>query len=40
MNINIIQTIDIFAVFVGLVGVAIILTGVLRGLRDFISLEI
>lgn len=39
MNTYITQTIDTFAVFVGLTGVAVILTGVLHGLYHFISLE-
>ncbi|MCB9807377.1 DUF1622 domain-containing protein [Candidatus Peribacteria bacterium] len=40
MNTNIIQTIDAFAIFVGLIGVVVILTGVLHGLYHFISLEL
>jgi len=40
MDINIIHTIDSFAIFVGLVGVCIILTGVVHGLFNFISLEL
>ena len=39
MNTNIIHAIDIFATFVGLVGALIILTGVVRALKHFISLE-
>jgi uncharacterized membrane protein len=39
MNENIIHALDIFALFVGFVGILIILTGVVRGLRDFIGLE-
>jgi len=40
MNINILHTIDIFAIFVGLIGIGIILTGVLRGFFDFIGVEL
>ena len=40
MNTHIIQTIDTFAVFVGLTGVLVILAGVLHGLLNFISLEL
>ena len=39
MNINIIHTIDTFAVFVGIVWVLVILTGVIHGLINFIALE-
>ncbi len=39
MNVNITHAVDVFALFVGLVGVFIIMLGVVRGLRDFISLE-
>jgi len=40
MNTNLIHAIDIFAVFVGLIGVGIILVGVVHSLRDFITFEI
>jgi uncharacterized membrane protein len=40
MNTSLIHTIDVFAVFVGLIGVSIIMVGVVHGLRDFIALEI
>jgi uncharacterized membrane protein len=39
MNTNLIQTIDAFAVFVGLVGVLVIVAGVVHGLIHFIALE-
>lgn len=39
MNTNIVQMIDAFAVFVGLVGVIVILAGVLHGFVNFIALE-
>ena len=40
MNLNILDTIDTFAIFVGLIGIGIILTGVLRGFFDFIDVEL
>ncbi len=40
MNINIIHAVDIFAVFVGLVGVLVIVTGVVKSLRSFIALQL
>lgn len=39
MNTNLIQTIDTFAVFVGLVGVLVIVAGVMHGFINFIALE-
>ncbi len=39
MNINIIHAIDNFAVFVGVVGVLVILVGVMHGFINFIALE-
>lgn len=39
MNSHIIHAVDMFALFVGLVGVAIIITGVVHGLYHFIALE-
>lgn len=39
MNTNIIQMIDAFAVFVGLVGVLVIVAGVIHGLMNFLALE-
>jgi uncharacterized membrane protein len=40
MNINVVHTIDIFAIFVGLIGIGIILTGVLRGFFNFVAIEL
>lgn len=40
MNIDILHAIDTFAIFVGLIGIGIILTGVLRGFFDFIGVEL
>ncbi len=40
MNAHIITAIDAFALFVGIVGVGVIITGVIRWLTSFISLEI
>lgn len=39
MNINLIHAIDNFAIFVGLIGVLVILAGVLHGLYNFALLE-
>lgn len=39
MNINIIQAVDTSAVFIGLVGVLVIITGVIKSLRDFMILQ-
>lgn len=39
MNTHIIHAVDMFALFVGLIGVAIIITGVVHGLHHFIALE-
>lgn len=40
MNTNIINTLDTFALFVGVVGVTVIITWVIHGLINFIALEI
>jgi len=40
MTANIIQAIDAFAIFVGLAGVGVILTGVVHSIFNFISLEL
>ncbi len=40
MNTSIIDAVDAFALFVGLVGVLVILSGVFHGLLSFISLEL
>lgn len=40
MNEQIVHTIDIFAIFVWLVGAGIIITGVVRWFKDFIAGEI
>lgn len=40
MNLDILRAIDIFAIFVWLIGIGIILTGVIRGFFDFISVEL
>ena len=40
MNPNILNSIDMFAAFVGIIGVAIILIGVVHSLRDFVILEV
>lgn len=39
MNTHIISTIDMFALFVGLVGVIVIISGVVHALHHFIALE-
>ncbi len=40
MNLDILHTIDTFAIFVWLIGIGIILTWVLRGFFDFIGVEL
>ena len=40
MNSNIVHAVDIFALFVGLVWVLIIITWVVHGLRNFIGIEL
>ncbi len=40
MNISILHAIDIFAVFVGMLGIGVIMFGVVRALKAFIALEI